>query len=46
MDDRYSWDDLYKELDGFCQWLSEKPKWWHFKKRKLWKSRDPRKNWR
>ena len=46
MADKYSWDDLSKDLEDLARWLGEKPKWWQFRKRKLWKSRDPRKNWR
>jgi hypothetical protein len=41
----YDWDCLFREFNELMWWLSEKPKWWQFRKMKEWKANDPRLKW-
>lgn len=40
------WNDLMRDYNEFNLWHERKPKWWQFRKRRMWLAADPRKNWR
>lgn len=46
MSDKYNWDDLCRDMEELGKWLAQKPKWWQFRKMRIWKMQDPRKFWR